>query len=290
MITVRVEGGLGNQFFMYAMGRALSLRSGMALRLDAHNGQYGALEPFGRSFLLDRHAIAASIAAPDDVCRFGREAPNMRRTRRLERWMPRPWRTMLQEPRGGFARIGRPVMRRSTYVTGYWQDERHFLDAATRIAEELEPREPMRDSVLERARSLEDGTAFVHVRRKRYPHLLPSDYYTRAIEIMRGVHGVRRFVVFGDDPTWASEHLARHDDVQVATPGTTDEIEDLWLMSRCRFGIVANSSFSWWAAWKAMMREATRPIIAPAAWGYATRPSDRWTLLPASLEPGDLRP
>lgn len=106
---------------------------------------------------------------------------------------------------------------------------------------------------------------------------------------MRDVHGVRRFVVFGDDPSWARTHLGRHGDVQVSDPGETSEIEDLWLMSHCRFGVVANSSFSWWAAWKAMMREARRPIVAPASWGYATRPSDRWTCLPVNLEPGDLR-
>ena len=41
-------------------------------------------------------------------------------------------------------------------------------------------------------------------------------------------------------------------------------LEDLWLMSRCRHHIIANSSFSWWSAW--LDERPGGLTIAPRQW------------------------
>ena len=61
MIVVRLRGGLGNQLFEYACGRALALRNGAPLKLDVtryRDRSYA--EP--RPYLLDRFRITASEA------------------------------------------------------------------------------------------------------------------------------------------------------------------------------------------------------------------------------------
>ena len=52
----------------------------------------------------------------------------------------------------------------------------------------------------------------------------------------------------------------------VAVTDTPEELGylDLYLMSRCRHHVVANSSFSWWGAW--LNEKADKKIIAPAKW------------------------
>ncbi|MFM8436602.1 MAG: alpha-1,2-fucosyltransferase [Planctomycetia bacterium] len=76
--------------------------------------------------------------------------------------------------------------------------------------------------------------------------------------------GAERFFVFTDDPAWVR--------AEVRLPGTTvlvsgseggSAVDDFRLMSRAAHVVMANSTFSWWAAWL-----AERPgscIVAPAA-------------------------
>ena len=59
MITVSLIGGLGNQMFQYAAGKALAERHGVALALDLSGFKDYSL----RSFLLDRLLVPETIAS-----------------------------------------------------------------------------------------------------------------------------------------------------------------------------------------------------------------------------------
>ena len=60
MVIVRLIGGLGNQFFQYAAGRALAHHHEVPLRLDI-----SAFEAYPlRKYRLDKFNISAAIASP----------------------------------------------------------------------------------------------------------------------------------------------------------------------------------------------------------------------------------
>jgi hypothetical protein len=107
----------------------------------------------------------------------------------------------------------------------------------------------------------------VHFRRSDYltqrnalghPHLgwaLPIGYYREAFaQLPNGL----RFAVFSDDPVFARNVISAAD--PWVSPGTDAET-DLFLMASCRHMIIANSSFSWWAAW--LNRSANKVVLAP---------------------------
>lgn len=74
MIIARVEGGLGNQMFIYAMGRALSLRSEKQLMLDIRNSNFGANEAYGRTFRLDKFDIKAMVCDSPAMDQYSRDS------------------------------------------------------------------------------------------------------------------------------------------------------------------------------------------------------------------------
>ncbi len=65
-------------------------------------------------------------------------------------------------------------------------------------------------------------------------------------------------VVFSDDSAWCKQNLP--------FPVITgfNQHEDLYLMSQCKHGVGANSTFSWWANW--LGEYPGRVCIAPTKW------------------------
>ena|SRR3990167_4633022 len=91
-----------------------------------------------------------------------------------------------------------------------------------------------------------------------YTNLSGSDYYERAMALFPEDN----FLVFSDDPDWAKEKFKDNPRVQVMEKG--NEIEDFNLLASCKDLIIANSSFSWWAAY--LCPNEGKRIIAPKNW------------------------
>lgn len=112
----------------------------------------------------------------------------------------------------------------------------------------------------------------VHVRRTDFLRpgccfeALTVDYYRRAAEYFPGAC----FAVFSDDLDWCRDNLRLPflDFVDIADP-----VDALHAMSACQHHIIANSTFSWWAAWIADER-ADHVTIAPKVW-FKSAPSAR---------------
>jgi len=67
--------------------------------------------------------------------------------------------------------------------------------------------------------------------------------------------------IFSDDPQWCKEQELFSDDRFLIATGNGSYV-DLCLMSLCSDFIIANSTYSWWAAWLANKGR----VIAPTRW------------------------
>lgn len=115
----------------------------------------------------------------------------------------------------------------------------------------------------------------VHIRRGDYSAnpktkalhgLMPDTYYEAAIKSMaKGLKNPRLFV-FSDDPEWAKKNFKSSTPFVVAEQGRG--VDDMHLMSLCKRNILANSSFSWWAAW--LNKNSGKQIVAPKKWFEAS--------------------
>lgn len=119
-------------------------------------------------------------------------------------------------------------------------------------------------------------TVSIHIRRGDYllshhHHFcrLDSDYYSNAIEKFNDGKAYN-FLIFSNDIEYAKMLFNESDNVFFIEPGDSDYgwtkssdkgLCDLILMSLCDHNIIANSSYSWWAALK--NKNKNKKIVCP---------------------------
>jgi hypothetical protein len=105
-------------------------------------------------------------------------------------------------------------------------------------------------------------SCFVHIRRGDFlGNTLPPSYTQKAIKMMRENHPHVVFFLFSDDAEYLKENFTPSDSLHIVSDGTLNSLEEFYLMTRCTHGIIANSTFSWWAAYLRKNPEGT--IMAP---------------------------
>lgn len=111
-------------------------------------------------------------------------------------------------------------------------------------------------------RQIENTTISVslHVRRGDYlkkpwgiydfSNVATDAYYFKAITYIKEHVGISAtFFVFSDDISWCRALFGDESFVYVSHNKDTDSWQDMYLMTRCKWHINANSTFSWWGAW-----------------------------------------
>lgn len=274
MKIVKILGGLGNQMFQYALLVALRETFREEVLMDPsvfdtyklHNG-----------FELDRvFKITARRAIADEircVTRFTRQYQLSRIYRRL---LP-PKRSDKREAR--WCRFDPTVLtdNRDLYYDGIWQNYLYFDQFKEAVLKEFTFREEPNERNEKALEVFAQGgtTVSLHIRRgdylkhKNYRGLCGPEYYAAAVKYSLEQCGKDvRFAVFSNDMPWCQEHIVplfgecRHTLVDWNTG--KDSYNDMRLMSACRMNIIANSSFSWWAAY--MNAHPDKVIIAPKVW------------------------
>jgi Glycosyl transferase family 11 len=270
---VRLKGGLGNQLFQYAFGRAAALKYGSTLLLDTRllSTKDPTITP--REYALGPFRIAAGLLADSQARQFGA------RTSRIGLWLAR---------RGVGGRDCKYVLERglsydatalddvksNAIFEGYWQSEKYFLQFAAPIREELSITESPALRLACDDVAGEESVS-VHVRRGDYVEnagasamhgVCPLSYYEACFDHIESVVRKPRYYLFTDDPEWAkkSRGFFSREMTVVSQRARLLPHEELVLMSRCRHHILANSSFSWWGAWLDGRLDGV--VVAPIRW------------------------
>jgi hypothetical protein len=90
------------------------------------------------------------------------------------------------------------------------------------------------------------------------------DYYQKAVRMISEMVENPQFFVLSDDIPWVIKNF-KIDFPTVFVEEKDDDIHsDFQLMSLCKHNIIANSSYSWWAAW--LNTNENKIIIAPEKW------------------------
>ncbi len=274
-VIAALNGGLGNQMFQYAAARALALRDGKTLLLDA--ALLGANDEITRrEYELAAFHLQAPLA-PANICDDFAWRPTHSFSDRLRQRLSRALhpRHVVEEESPGW-RGPLPRLRGDVYLRGYWQDERYFSAYGEQVRRDFAFREPLSPRSSAVARGIEETpTCFIHVRRGDYVQhprhapchgACPREYFHDAAKLVRSRTETQAFAVFSDDPAWCREMLCDLPGVyfvdgQNSAATTADHLR---LMSMCQHAVIANSSYSWWAAW--LITHPAKVVVAPKRW------------------------
>jgi hypothetical protein len=239
MIVVQLSGGLGNQMFQYATGRALAARHGAQLVLDSSwiEGEGGDVYELG-CFLLD-----APLAPVEQVARLQRSVLPSRRP-------------LLQE--AGADPLRTPD---NTYLRGNWEKLDYFESAAAQVRRDFTFRPAIVEEQAELVREIQESpvpTVSLHVRRLG---TLEPEYYSRALDALGSGVGSVRLFVFTDDPEWCTTNLRLNEQDVIVDAARAPELH---LMTLCDHLVLADSGFSWWGAW--LNPSPAKIVVAPRLW------------------------
>jgi len=273
MVIVRISHGLGNQMFQYALGHALAAANRSTLKLDLTH--YRSHQD--RAYGLDHFCVSATDATDAEISAISGCPPGERK-RGLARHLDQLRRAFCPgDQRQVVREIGRRFdarvleRRGQLYLMGYWQARGYVEAAAASLRPEFALASP---PSADNARWLDtirrQPTVSIHVRRgdyvnhPRFEMADPLTYYRAAFgHIAQREEGLQ-CLIFSDDLPWAEANLQLPATMHFIGNNQATPEEDMRLMSSCDHQIIANSTFSWWAAW--LNPNPRKMVCAPRTW------------------------
>lgn len=272
-------GGLGNQLFMFACAAAQAVRARCAVRVvvpAADKHKHAAIEWLARV----RLPMLTVADAPAGQARgvWAREVSPLCYT---------PVSNKIDTVASATAATRDTFVR----IDGFRQSYRYFVAEWPALRTALLAALPCPTQAKE-PNELEAGTLAVHVRRGDFRtsgptfYVLPDAYYVNALACLTADEwrGIQRVSVFcaPDDAAEVAQTLVPVLQRQCALHALRNvpvamhhrhhqqqrDADELLAMSTADALIIANSSFSWWAAWLAHTRQSRAPavVVMPEPW------------------------
>jgi hypothetical protein len=241
MTTVKLMGGLGNQLFQFAFGKALKKNTGI---VQYDTLWYRKTYRRHRPYLLDKFKIDIVARPMYDIRDI-----NVRE--------------VMHVYNENFLKVGE-----GHYFDGYWQHLEYFQDLIPELQKEVVLKgEHYTEDFLWALDEIENDPTSVslHVRRGDYLQqkdwgVLPNRYYYLALKQAKG-----NLYVFSDDieyckPLFDEKYFANRKVKFI----NMSQVLDFELMKACRKHVVANSTFSYWAA--LMDAKPDKVVFCPEYW------------------------
>lgn len=230
-------GGLGNQLFQYALSRHLAQYDSIAYDITYYQSEENikGLVFLHRDFLLPCFDVGDLTITYADM--DGRH--------RINQW-----------------EYDMNAQYKNCWFWGDWQRASYFSDVNIdiRLKDEYITDE-MRGIAEEMSRC---NSVAIHVRRTDYAvynWILDRSYYVRAFKRIKKRVPEPVYYIFSDDPEWCKVHLPCGQIIHMK------ELEDFWLISQCKHQIIANSTYSFWAAY--LNKNPDKVVIYPKDWNIA---------------------
>lgn len=290
MIYIRIWGGIGNQMFQFAAAQALALKHNTQIalcldRIEASKSSDGFTErDFELVNIFDLNDV--KFVEPKEVDYYiTNDLPFLQKLKRKTKNFG-----LLYEKNLSY-HLEFENLPGTAVLDGYFQSEKYFKDYESNIKERFKfDQSRLNNKSTELIDNFPKNALAIHVRRGDYvdkPEInkvhgtCSVEYYQQGVDHLKN-QGVEQILIFSDDPNWVKQNLTfDFRTTYVDWNKGKDSWQDMFLLSKCRFFVIANSSFSWWGAWLAVNND--KVVVAPKRW-FLDENKERQTkdLIPAS--------
>lgn len=271
MKIIKILGGIGNQMFQYAFLLSLKERYVDNYLVDTsifdiwniHNG-YELKRVFN---------IQEKEATTEEIKKVAWYSSNYKVRRGLSLIFPKNTMCVERSPYKYYPQFLEKAG--DAYYDGYWQYYMYFepvrkdVFSAFQFVPDTDDRNNNLISKMNNANFVS-----IHVRRgdylesKEYKGICGIDYYKNAIALVRSNIRTPTYLIFSNDIEWCriniSPLLENSPIIFVDWNVGKNSFRDMDLMRKCRANIIANSSFSWWAAY--LNVNENKFVVSPKKW------------------------
>lgn len=280
-LQVLLKGGLGNQLFQYSSGLYFSRKLNCGMSINAAYFRKPDRKTTSRELQLD------NFFNPDeskDKIVFTRFPKSFFKSQYPNLTLKLCNSAILNDDNVGNFKWQNLTKNQTVFLNGYWQKIRYV----NQFIEELKIFTTCRfDSPtrvdLENLIYTSRNSVSLHIRRgdyhsnsiaNSYHGTLKLAYYAKAINTLELLVGDKcHYFIFTDDPEWALANICKITDSFSIISGSSklSDIDEFLLMQRCNHHIIANSTFSWWAAFLSatlipVCNKKSQIIFAPKEW------------------------
>lgn len=263
-IIVCTRGGIGNQMFCYAIGYAVSKKNDAKLYIDTMEHDNKLSRKFEICNFNIQYEERISYKYHKNI--LSKIFYNKIARRQKIGWLTR---VKNEKKEMHYDSAIKENVCTDIYLKGYWQTEKYFKEYRQELLSIFTPVKSRDESVLQIIRDLERvNSVAVHVRRGDYldEHWeLNMEYYDKAISLLSIKQKEMKLYVFSDEIEYCKEYFARYEDSfdfnYLEYFSDNYSIDDLLIMSKCKHNIIANSTYSWWAAW--LNQNEYKMVICP---------------------------
>lgn len=274
-IVLKLQGGLGNQMFQYALGRALQEQYKAKLILDTSDFRY---DKVGRMYALDVFKLHDNLIVDDTGCyNWKYDQRHNYFIKAAIKMMPNffmklasahgkyIWENIEYKP------LDINTKSEIIYVHGLWQSEKYFKPIEKQLCKEFHIKQDNVVSCMHLAESIQkENSVAVHLRRSDYlnknnkNHVLGLSYYYKAMDYLDQVFEHNIYYIFSDDIVWAKNNLKTYKRNVCFIEDNFKDYEEFYLMYNCKHYVLANSTFSWWGSFVGKKDDSL--ILAPSKW------------------------
>lgn len=282
MKIVNIIGGLGNQMFQYAFALYLKHKfPNEDVYYDASHFRHIFIKKWGVSNLHNGFELTTLFsnltlkqASWKKIMSVSYFIPNYFLSRVARRLLPKRKSEYIPSLATTYQYDPRvKEISGDCYFEGYWQSITYYLPIQQKIAEEFNPGEPSPQNLRCIEEMEKSQSVGIHIRRGDYLKspsfggVCELDYYKRSLDYLLEDGVKRTFFIFTNDEDWCAQNiyplLEGHKIVFVRHNKGQQSYWDMFLMSKCKQLIIANSSFSWWGAF---LNTKAKKILAPYPW------------------------
>jgi len=279
MLIARITGGIGNQLFQYAFVRSLSIKLNQKFKLDlSWYRDYHKFEKTNdpnaatkREYLLDKFNIKENLLNPVYLS-ISYRLNNFSIFNKIIKYPPLRYFSYntISELDFDFNKIKN---FNNIYLSGFWQKSNLFEEYKNVIKEEFTLKIILSEKnkiLLNKIKS--SNSVAIHIRRGDLlsrpvavveQPLSSKQYYYNAINKIKEKVEKPEIFVFSDDINWIKNNY-KFDIPTSYVDNKGPDYEHFNLMCNCKHQIIANSTFSWWAAWLNNYQE--KIVISPKWW------------------------